>query len=52
MTDDDEVAKCRDALMLKMAAQPPMTHAELQARVKAAKAVKKGRGQKPAPKGG
>lgn len=48
--DDDETDKCRDALMLKMASQQPMSHAELQAKLKAARPAKRERGPKPAPK--
>jgi hypothetical protein len=57
MTDndpsDDESARCRDALILKMASQPPMSHDELKAKLAAerpAKGGKKRRGTKPAPK--
>ena len=41
---DDEAAKCRDDLLLKMATLPPMTHAELKAKLAAERAAaKKGR---------
>lgn len=48
--DEADTARCRDDLMLKMAKQPPMTHAELVEKLRLERGEKKGRGRKPAPK--
>lgn len=51
-TDEDDTARCRDELVLKLAKLKPMTNAELLAKQRAEKPPKpeKGRGPKPAPK--
>lgn len=49
---EDAAAKSRDELLLKMATLPPMTHAELKAKLATQRPPKKGREPKPAPKAG
>lgn len=51
MSSDDETDRCRDALILKMAGQAPMSHDELKARLAAERAAKGGKkgGAKKAP---